>query len=218
LDFSMLSWSTLTAIGDSKVMLPAAAFILAWLASAGARKAAFWWCALFGAAFVLVVLTKLAFIGWGIGIPALDFTGISGHSMRATAIIPVLVFLIFQQSRPHPQRLAVATGFLLGLLIAMSRVMVDAHSVSEAVAGAVLGTATSAAFLRIAAPMQPLHINRTLVASCVLVLGVLTLTEPAPTKFWLKEAGMYLSGRDQAFTRQDGGRTSVLQPLHPIKQ
>lgn len=214
----MLSWSTVTAIGDSKVMLPAATFILAWLASAGARKAAWWWCGLFGAAFVLVVLTKLAFIGWGLGIPALDFTGISGHSMRATAILPVLVFLIFQQSNPRVQHVAVAGGFLLGLLIAMSRVMVDAHSVSEAVAGAALGTATAAAFLRLAAPMQPLVINRTLVAACMVVLGALTLTKPAPTKLWLKEAGTYLSGREQPFSREHGGHPDLLPAVNPVQR
>jgi membrane-associated phospholipid phosphatase len=213
----MISWNGLTAIGDSKVMLPAAAFILVWLASAGARRAALWWCLLFGMAFALVVASKLAFIGWGIGIPPLDFTGISGHSMRATAIIPVLVFLIFQQSDANIQKLAVTGGFLLGVLIAMSRVMVDAHSVSEAVAGAALGIAVSAAFLRLAQPMQHLVINRALVASCMVVLGALTLTKPAPTKIWLKEAGLYMSGKSQPFSR-GGQRADVSQPLNPVRQ
>ncbi|MDQ9169137.1 phosphatase PAP2 family protein [Oxalobacteraceae bacterium R-40] len=212
----MISWNGLTAIGDSKVMLPAAAFILAWLASAGARKAVLWWCLLFGMAFALVVASKLAFIGWGIGIPALDFTGISGHAMRATAIIPVLVFLVFQQSDARIQKLAVSGGFLLGVLIAMSRVMVGAHSVSEALAGASLGIAVSAAFLRFAQPMQPLVINRALVASCMVVLGALTLTKPAPTKIWLKEAGLYMSGKSQPFSRS-GQRADVSQPLNSVR-
>lgn len=214
----MISWSALTAIGDSKVMLPAAAFILAWLASAGARKAALWWCLLFGSAFVLVVFTKLAFIGWGLGIPALDFTGISGHSMRAAAIIPVLSFLVFQGANARVLRACVAGGFLLGVLIAMSRVMVDAHSVSEAVAGVAVGTVVSAAFLRIAMSMQPLVINRNLVASCMVVLGVLMLTKPAPTKLWLKEAGMYLSGRDQPFSRDHGRPLGISPSLNRIQQ
>lgn len=214
----MIPWSTLTAIGDSKVLLPAAAFILAWLASAGARKAALWWCILFGLAFTAVVATKLAFIGWGVGIPALDFTGFSGHSMRATAIIPVLVFLIFQGGDPRLQRCFVAAGFVLGWLIAMSRVMVDAHSVSEALAGALLGTAVAAAFLRILMPMQPLVIHRTLVASCLVVLGALSFAKPVPTKLWLKEAGMYLSGKSQPFMRDSGKQAEILSPLNPMQQ
>lgn len=214
----MISWSTVTAIGDAKVMLPAASFILAWLVSAGARKAGLWWCLLFGSAFLAVVATKLAFIGWGIGISALDFTGISGHSMRATAILPVLVFLIFQQSALRVQKLAVAAGFLAGLLIAMSRVMLDAHSVSEAVAGAVLGTAVSAAFLRLAVPMQALVIKRKLLVSSLMVLGALTLAKPAPTKLWLKETGMYLSGKTRPFSRDGGQRADVLPPFNPVRQ
>ncbi|MFC6518687.1 hypothetical protein ACFQAT_01865 [Undibacterium arcticum] len=80
----------ITSVGGITVMAPAAIAITVWLVVERSWRVALWWCLLFAAGMGLVVATKIAFIGWGIGIRSLDFTGFSGHSMRATAVIPVL--------------------------------------------------------------------------------------------------------------------------------
>jgi hypothetical protein len=52
------------------------------------------WPSLFTLAALLVVSTKIAFEAWGIGIGALDFTGISGHAMTATSVLAVAGYLL----------------------------------------------------------------------------------------------------------------------------
>src|SRR5690606_16724813 len=89
---------TITFMGDSIVTLPIAAAIAIWLLAAGAWRAALAWCVMFGTSLTLVAATKIAFIGWGIGIPGLDFTGISGHAMRACAVLPVAAFLLLRNA------------------------------------------------------------------------------------------------------------------------
>ena len=130
----MDSWINFTHFGGSTVMLPAALVITAWLIVGRAWRMAFWWCGLFCAGLLLVLATKIAFVGWGVGIRAIDFTGVSGHAMRATAVMPVMLYLILQKT-PRPVCAAgVLLGFVFGVLIGRSRLIVNAHSMSEAVA------------------------------------------------------------------------------------
>ena len=83
------AWPVVTHLGSAGLMLPVAALTTLGLWLAGRRAAVAVWLAALGAGAALVLASKLAFMGWGIGSVALDFTGISGHSMLATAILPV---------------------------------------------------------------------------------------------------------------------------------
>ena len=72
----MLSWVGLTDFGDSAAMLPAAALIALWLAAGRAWRRMVLGCCGFAVLSLLVALSKLAFLGWGIGqSEAIDFTG-----------------------------------------------------------------------------------------------------------------------------------------------
>ncbi|MEB0165436.1 phosphatase PAP2 family protein, partial [Glaciimonas sp. CA11.2] len=124
---------SITRLADTTVMLPLAAACTVWLACGRAWRMAFWWCLLFALGLTLVAATKIAFIGWGIGIQALDFTGFSGHAMRTTAVMPVLFYLLLQKSSPTVRTLGVVLGIALGVLIGISRLAVQVHSVSEVV-------------------------------------------------------------------------------------
>jgi membrane-associated phospholipid phosphatase len=138
-------WHSLTRLGEVQILLPAAllaACALLW--QRAGRLLGGWWLGGLAAATVLTASSKIVFIGWGIGVPALDFTGISGHAMFAAAIYPLL-FGVLAPAPPHAGRWpAVAAGALLSVLVGVSRVMVQAHSVSEVVAGLTLGGAVSA--------------------------------------------------------------------------
>src|SRR5690242_12235967 len=102
-------------------MLPAAALCVLSLMLGRAWRLALWWCLLLILGCTMVAASKIAFIGWGIGIQSLDFTGLSGHAMRATAIAPVFLYLISPKA-PAPVRLAaVLAGIGFGLLIGVSR-------------------------------------------------------------------------------------------------
>ena len=76
------AWWDVTWFGDSGLLLPAAALIALWLASSRRTwPAAALWIVIFGAASTVVLVSKLAFLGWGVGSARFNFTGISGHTM-----------------------------------------------------------------------------------------------------------------------------------------
>ncbi len=200
----MIPWLHITSLGDSVVTLPAAAAILLWLAAGNAWRMAFWWALLFTSGLALVIATKVAFIGWGMGSPALDFTGISGHATRATSVFPVVLYLLLQRSAARVRWLGVLLGLGFGILIAISRVVLNDHSISEAVAGCVLGTMVSVSFMWLSRPLPKPFLNRWLIALSMLVLLPTTHAEPAPTNDWMNAVAMYLSGRDKPYVRTWG--------------
>jgi membrane-associated phospholipid phosphatase len=151
-----LFWYAVTRLGEAQILLPAFVAGALWLAFARpagargrlaqgnahahdhpARRSARRWVAGIVATTAIVTASKIAFLGFGIGIAALDFTGFSGHSMFAMAILPVLGALV-------GGRRGAVVGLLAALLVAWSRVMLGAHSVSEAVSGLALGAAAAA--------------------------------------------------------------------------
>jgi membrane-associated phospholipid phosphatase len=89
-------------------------------------------------------VSKVAFLGFGLGIAALDFTGFSGHSMYAASVeIPLLATCALALCG-RGRWVGAMLGTALAALIAVSRVEVGAHSVSEAIAGFVLGGSLAA--------------------------------------------------------------------------
>lgn len=200
----MIPWTKITMFGDTVVMMPAAAAIIIWLVAGRAWRMAFWWGLLFTTGLFVVVATKIAFIGWGIGIDALDFTGISGHSMRATAVLPVIFYLLLQKSSPPVRTSGVAMGLALGMLIGVSRIALHTHSVSEVVAGAVLGSSISVGFIRISDSLPKPALNRWLIAFSLLALFPTSYAEPAPTNHWVNAVALYLSGHDKPYVRTTG--------------
>jgi len=150
-----LFWLGVTRLGEAQILLPAFFAGALWLALARpagargrvargdahahdhpARRSAWRWVGAIVATTAVTTASKVAFLGFGIGIAALDFTGFSGHSMYATAILPVLAAII-------AGRAGAVVGTLLALLITYSRVNLGAHSTSEAIAGMVLGAAAA---------------------------------------------------------------------------
>ncbi|MEW9624525.1 phosphatase PAP2 family protein [Rhodanobacter geophilus] len=142
------TWLHLTALGDSAVILPCVALMVAWLLVSRATRglALGWLLAVCGVGGV-VVGSKLLFMVWGIGLPGLDYTGLSGHSAMAALSWPTLLALLAGGARNGVRLLAVAVGMLLAAAIAWSRVALDAHSIPEIVLGWSLGALASAAWL-----------------------------------------------------------------------
>jgi len=183
-------------------MGPAALGIAIWLIVGRGWRMALWWCLLFIAGMSLVAVSKIAFIGWGIGIRSIDFTGFSGHSMRATAVFPVLFYLILQKAPPVARVSGVLLGIVFGVIIGISRLVLHSHSVSEAAAGCVLGSMVSLSFIWILGPSQKFVLYRSLIALSLITLLVAPYAEPAPTQRWLIDLSLYLSGHDRPFVRQ----------------
>jgi membrane-associated phospholipid phosphatase len=218
----MLLWSHLSALGGLNVTALLALAIAAWLVGAHCWRLALAWCLLFGGAMALAVASQMAFIGWGIGSQALDFTGFSGHATRAGAVFPVAFFLLFERrgrrrgnrraDRPADGRTerrregwlraAVLAGALLAVGVAAARVEVGAHSPSEAIAGCLLGLAAAGLFVarsRAARDFSPQPLLIGLLAATFL----LPRADPANSHQWLTAAALKLSGRDRVYLRTD---------------
>ncbi len=81
--------------GDSTVLLPsAAALFIVLMLRKTSRLLAWQWSLLFGITGAIVCASKLAFMGWGLGIRKLDYTGFSGHSALSAAFWPIFLWLL----------------------------------------------------------------------------------------------------------------------------
>jgi len=197
----MSLWEKITFLGDSVVLLPAAFIIAIWLIADNNRRLAMLWCELLGTGLLMVAASKIAFIGWGIGIQSLNFTGFSGHAMRATAILPVVPFILLQRSPRFVQAGAMLSAVMLAGLICLSRVAVGAHSWSETVSGAALGAVVSCAFMVLARrQLSPVRHRWLVVLGFFGMLGT-SHAEPAPTERWIVGVALYLSGHDKPYHR-----------------
>ena len=141
-----LFWLGFTRLGEAQILLPATLAVYGWTIwrAPASRACASRWLMCVALAAVLTTITKVAFIGYGVGNAALDFTGLSGHAMFSAAILPVLMRLLVVDQSPRRARAMVALGYVLAFGVAVSRVQVDAHSVSEVIGGALCGGAASA--------------------------------------------------------------------------
>jgi len=237
----MVWWSHLSALGGLNVTALLALAIAAWLVGARCWRLALAWCLLFGAALLLAAASQMAFLGWGIGVRALKFTGFSGHATRAAAVFPVALYLLLErqglrrEDRRHDTRpdgqdrregrwlragvlLTVLAGVLLAVVVAVARVKVGAHSPSEAAAGCLLGLACAGLFIartRVAGDRSPQP----------LLLGLLTATfllpraDPVNSHQWLTAAALKLSGSDRVWLR-DGWQPAqgpYVPPCAPSK-
>lgn len=189
-------WKLLSSLGDSRWLLPMIAILLISL-----PRLAFKWRALAAIAITaaMTLASKLAYMGWGLGIAGIDFTGFSGHAAMSSTIYPVAGTLL--AGTPRPARIAgFAAGAILALLIGWSRIPLHAHSLSEVVAGLVLGIAAAAWTVRAKElPERPSH----WILTAALVAG-LALPIAAPhlrTHEVVVELAKWLSGRSEVMQR-----------------
>ncbi len=211
-----LFWFAVTRLGESQILLPAFAAGALWLAFARpawargrlaatahghdhpARGAAWRWFAGIVAATAVTTASKIAFLGFGLGVAAIDFTGFSGHSMYATAILPVLGAIVFGRG-------GAVAGALLALVVMVSRVEVGAHSWSEALSGLALGGAvawwTLAHYLD-----HPGAVRAPLLLPIALACWLTVLPwrgPPSQTHQLVVALSLKLSGRTQPYTRHE---------------
>ncbi len=234
----MTWWYHLSALGGLNVTALLAVAIAAWLVGARCWRLALAWCLLFGAAILVAVASQVAFLGWGIGVRALEFTGFSGHATRAAAVFPVALFLLMErrgfrrgdrrkETRPGDQdrrsggwlRAAVLAGAVLAAAVAVARVKVGAHSASEAAAGCLLGLACAGLFIahsRAARDRSPQPLLLGLLAATLL----LPRADPINSHQWLTAAALKLSGSDRVWLRTgwQPARGPYVPPCAPEKR
>lgn len=197
-------WYFTTRLGEAQILLPAALLAAGTLlARHNGRALAGWWMSLLALAILLTTASKVAFMGWGLGWPALDFTGISGHAMFSAAVYPVLAATLAARATRQWQRGAIVLGCALALLVGVSRMVIGVHSASEVIAGLLLGGAASALPLAWAR-IPPQSIGPLIPFLVAAWLAIMPIQAPASqTHSWVTRMSLMLSGRAEPYTRAD---------------
>lgn len=200
-----MNWQLISFFGDSTVLLPsAAALFIVLMLRKTSRLLAWQWSLLFGITGAIVCASKLAFMGWGLGIRELDYTGFSGHS---AAFWPIFLWLLSARFSAGWQKAAVATGYILAAVVGYSRLVIHAHSVSEVIAGLLLGAAGSALFLLLQKRTSDCDYKTVPwggIACLVMVpLILLHSGSKAPTQTLLGQIATAIGPLDKPFTRED---------------
>jgi len=194
-------WRAATHLGSWALLLPlfAGQFVALWSSQPAAARR---WLVALGLTVSATAVSKCLFWGWGIGSAALDFTGISGHAMLATAILPVFLCVCMPAHAGRLRHWGTGLGLLLALGVGLSRVVLDAHSVSEVVAGWLAGLAVVAVTLRaLDGAVRPARLAGLCTLAVLLVLGTATARKVSTHHLEIRLA-LKLSGRSTPFLRE----------------
>ncbi|WP_447877959.1 phosphatase PAP2 family protein [Serratia fonticola] len=200
-----MNWHFLTFFGDSMLLLPCAAIVfIILLLSPTSRKPTWQWMLLFGGVGAVVCVSKLAFMGWGIGSRHWDFTGFSGHSALSASIWPVLLWLLCGRFSSPVRRTAVIVGYLLAAVVGYSRLVIHAHSTSEVITGLALGFIVSSTFLILQRGTQPPRLPyRKIAVTLALPLVLINSGTAAPTQGLLERIAVTIAPVEKPFVRAD---------------
>lgn len=203
-------WSFITRFGEAQILLPLTlAFALLLWRRGGATRLALGWLGSIAVVTAITTVSKLAFIGWGVGSVQFDFTGVSGHAMFAAAVYPVMFRLLPPgdgQRGALWRALGLCAGAMLAALVGISRLMVDAHSVSEVLAGLALGLTASSLTLRFARPAVDRAAATPGWVPALVAAWLMVLPHSAPasrTHDLVTKLALSLSGRQVPYQRSD---------------
>lgn len=142
-------WRFLTAFGDAAVLVPCVLLTLLALAgSSESRHLIVGWLTLLASVAAIVVFSKLLFMAWGIGLPGLNFIGLSGHSAMSASVWPTQIGLLACCGGRRWRSAGISLGLALAAGIGISRLELHAHSISEVVSGLLAGAVPSLVFLK----------------------------------------------------------------------
>ena len=159
-------WNAISDLGDAAVTLPLAAACAIWIALSDRRLATYWLIFL-AAGVALVGTTKILYAGCGIEINEIGFRVVSGHTMLSSAVWTTCIALLLR--RAGLASIGVSIGLASGALIGAARVFEEAHTVSEVIAGWMLGSAVALFFVR-ALGKSHVQLRGTAVAGASLLL------------------------------------------------
>jgi hypothetical protein len=192
-------WSKLFHLGDLSLTLPTGMAIAAWLLAARAWRAAAGWMLVFGLALALVAATKVAFMGWATGLPALGYKAVSGHAAGFTAAFPTLCWLLAQRCAPPLRATAAAVALGLGVAVAVALVHAGEHTPAEAIAGWTIGTAAFFLTTYLAADVPTPPPGRAF-ASAALAFGATAWAlHSVSVGYWMIRLALALSGNSYPY-------------------
>jgi hypothetical protein len=206
-----MDWIALFHLGDLRLTFPIAAAIAVWLLTSGAWRSAFWWPLLYGLAMGLVGSSKVAFLGWGAGLPGLGFKALSGHATAATSVFPMLCYLLVHRRSQAARVAAAGAGLALGVVVSVLLVLAGQHTLSETVGGASLGALVSLGSIRLASDLPAARPWQGMAgAVLVFALAALTITS-VPTGYLMARTALALSGNERLHRWHSTGAASRQQ-------
>lgn len=211
-----------TRFGEVGIVLPMAVATAVWMmvVSRSVRPGSSWLLPL-GIAALATTISKIAFIGWGVGIASIDFTGFSGHAMFSAAIYPVLAHALTAHLRTRGETLrpnaAVVGAYVFAALIAYSRIRIHAHSWSEVILGYTLGALASGCALWLIGHSKhrpPLRWAFLGVAGWLVVMPL--QASPSRSHDIVTRVALKLADRQEPYIRADLHRGDVVE-LEPVR-
>jgi membrane-associated phospholipid phosphatase len=134
-----------TNLGDAAVLLPLAAGMLLWLLVLAGRRSAIVWCWSFlvagGGTAALKIYGQACAAPFAIDSP-------SGHASMSMFIYGGFALVAGAETRSWPRFAAGAAGAAMIGAVALSRVLVGAHSAAEVLIGLAIGSTALALFAR----------------------------------------------------------------------
>ncbi|RZI81424.1 MAG: phosphatase PAP2 family protein [Rubrivivax sp.] len=216
-------WFWISRLGESQTLLPVALVLAVAVVLLDANRSVRSWVPALALAIALTVASKIAFMGWGLGVASLDFTGFSGHAMLAAAIYPVLGHVFARRRLGSTAWWGAAMGYGLAVLIAISRVTTQAHSVSEAASGFALGALASACAMGLMVRPQRRIPRWAWLGGMAWLLSMSMVGKSAAAHGAIIKVALALSHRTHPYERADLHRlsntptSSSVQPLHRQK-
>jgi hypothetical protein len=210
---SRAGWALLSRLGEAQILLPAMLLAALWLAlHPPGRRGALTWLLATGAAIALTTASKVAFIGYELGYAPWDYTGISGHTMFACAILPVL--LAAAAGQRGPAWFAAGAGVLLALAIGLSRLRLGVHSGVDVAIGCTLGLLVAGLALRtlwrdgVVGGAVPVWLPATMLAWLLITPS---MAPPSLTHDWVTRLSLAVSDRPTPYTRAEMMRKWAVQ-------
>ncbi len=198
-----MNWHTITFLGDSTMTIPGACILALWMGMNQMWRPMFAWLVAFGSAMMIVVISKLLFMGWDIRLPMLNFTGFSGHTASSSALYLSIALLLTQDSSRVRRALALTLTALLVTAVGLSRLMIKVHSESEVMLGLLVGAGAAWAFGRSLQQSPPPLRHLLLPVGLAAALMMTGFDKPAPTQSFLQEVAKTLSGRSEVYMRHE---------------
>ncbi|QJE02882.1 phosphatase PAP2 family protein [Massilia forsythiae] len=200
-----MSWSDLLHLGDLSLTVPTGSAIAAWLLAGRAWRAAAGWTLVFGCTLGLVAASKIAFLGWDAGVPALQFKALSGHATGFALAFPTLCHVLAARLAPAMRRAVTGTALALAAVVAAALVHAGEHTPAEATVGWLIGIGAFVCAVRLThdAPPAP----RPVALACAIAAFIATAwaIRWLPVGYWLIKLALLLSGNHAPFPwDQDG--------------
>ena len=139
----MAAINYLTNLGDLAVLLPLSAVMLVWLLLWPRWDAACWWVwsvAFCGAATAILKIFYNA-------CPEILSSNPSGHTGLSVLVYGAIALLVSVRNKKWQKIVLVSAGIALALGIAISRVLIGAHSIAEILIGIAIGAISLALFV-----------------------------------------------------------------------